>query len=166
MIRGLSCTARFIENRVKWSGEYVFNEIVLGRLSGWIVHIILAFLALGSISCCRVSVEDRTRQLYSFVPFAESRTCWVYGRSRYSARPHVACRRRHLNHSCDVVRARSQRDVDASAPSATAARREISVYPSADLPAASSASSEKNKDRSLRQIMHHSHTLSIIIIYY
>lgn len=100
-----------------------------------------------SISCCRVSVKDRTGQLYSFVPSVGSQICWVCDRSRGSARLRAICRRRRSDRSCDAARARSPRDVGASAPSATAARRGISVCPYADSPAASSALSE-NKDRS------------------
>jgi len=59
------------------------------------------------------------------------------------ALPRVACRRHRSGRSCDVVRVHSQRDVDVSAPSAMAARREIFVFPFADSPVMSWASSEK-----------------------
>lgn len=104
---------------------------------------ILAFSESVSISCCRVSVEDRIRPLYSSVPSAGSRTCWVCDRSRGLALPRVTCRRRRSGHSCDVVRVRLQRDVDVLALSAMVAHRGISVCPFADSLVASSASSGK-----------------------
>jgi len=157
------CTTGFTENQIiKWMDQVHLHKKNVRVLKRWIVHMILAFLSSGSISCCRVSVEDRIKQLYSFVPFAKSRTCWVCGRFRGSARPRAVCQKHRSNRSCDVVRARLQRDVDALAPSVTVARREISVYPSADSPAVSSAFSEKN--HSFGDKLRARRTVSIIFI--
>lgn len=115
-----------------------------------------------SISCYRASAEDRTGRLCSSVPSVESRTCWACDRSRGSARPRATCRRRRSIRSYVAFHARSRRDDDAWAPSATAGRRAIFVDPFAGSPAVSSAFSGKSSRLGQKRIARTQHTFSII----
>lgn len=97
--------------------------------------------------------EDHIRLLYSFVPFVESRICWVCDQSRDLVPPREVCRKRRSGCSCGVFHVHSRQGAGASELSVKAEHHGISfVCPFVDLPAMSSAFSENNRWSNLKQI--------------